>query len=101
MTSEFVKHGLVVGGFTMPTILPRADIGDRLSLRCTGTSEWPSRISVYMKDGQFAGHINLTLAEEIFPLVTRITEMWGVAKQISSRRNPGWDVEVHFKLAIE
>jgi hypothetical protein len=45
--------------------------------------------------------INLTLAEEIFPLVTRITEMWGVAKQISSRRNPGWDVEVHFKLAIE
>ena len=54
MTSEFVKHGLVVGGFTMPTKLPRADIGDRLSLRCTGTSEWPSRISVYMKDGQFA-----------------------------------------------
>ena len=70
MASEVIKRGIVVGGFDMPTILPRASIGDRLSLEFDGTSDWASRITVRMKDGQFAGHINLILADEIFALRT-------------------------------
>jgi hypothetical protein len=98
MTSEIIKRGIVVGGFDMPTILPRAAIGDRLSLEFDGTSDWASRITVRMKDGQFAGHINLILADDIFALRRRISDMWGIARQVSSRRNPGWEFDAHLIL---
>ena len=70
-----------------------------LSLEFTDTSDLPSRISVSMKDGQYAGHINLILADEVYDLKSRITEMWAIALQVSSRRNPGWEVEVHYTIS--
>lgn len=101
MMTEVVKIGLVVGGFDRPTVLPRAAIGDRLHLSFSGTSDWPSRISVHMKDDQFSGHINIILAEEMYALRDRIKDMWGIAQEVSTRKNPGWAVEVHYKLSQE
>ena len=100
MTSEIVKYGLVVGGFDRPTIMPRSVIGDKLSMKFSSTSDWLSRITVCMKDGQFAGHINLPLADEIFDMKSIIIEMWGIAKQVSSRSNPGWEIEIHLIINV-
>ena len=44
-----------------------------------------------MKDGHFAGHINRTLADEIFEMRSRITEVF-------TRKNPGWKVVIYLKL---
>jgi hypothetical protein len=69
----------------MPTISPGAAIGDRLSLELDGTLDWASRITVRMKDGHFSGHIDLILPDEIIVLRRRISDLWGIARQVSSR----------------
>ena len=52
MTPEVVKHGLVAGGLDRPTVMPRSATGDKLSMELTSTSDWLSRATVRMKDGQ-------------------------------------------------
>ena len=99
MSVVFVATERVVGGhMLMTTLMPRLVDGTIISLRFDGIESYPERITASTPNGQFAGHLNLPLAEVIYASRQKVVSMSAVCRETSHRRPEGWAVEVSYTI---